>query len=192
MATPNQEANTIINVFVNNWVCLHGFPIEPHSDQNKNFESAVLKEMCELYSIKKTWTAPLHLQLNGMVERLNWTVKEYFPKVVNEQQKDIPEFLLAYPSAVNDSTSRLPAKIIFGTEIKLPGDLEFDVKSANSPTERDTTYTGKENELHECVRTRIKMHSDKMKARCDRAANTEGYREGRFGLFPKLQTSSNN
>ena len=66
------------------------------------------------------------------------------------------------------------AKVIFGTEIKLSGDLEFGVKPA---TESHATYTGKEeslNELHEFVRTCLKMVSDRIKARYDRAATTEG------------------
>ena len=122
---------------------------------------------------------------------------------MTEHQKDwdehIPTFLLAYRSAVHDSTCRSPAKVIFGTKIKLPGDLEFGVKPA---TESDATYTGKKNslnELHEFVRTRIKLVSDRMKARYDRAANTEGFQEGQLvllynpqrkkGLSPKLQTS---
>ena len=159
-AIPYQEASAITNVFVNNWVCRYGVPIELHSDQGRNFESAVFKEICELYDIKKTQTTPLHPQSDGMVERFNRTLDEYLRKVVSEQQKDwdehIPRFLLAYRSAVHDSTSKSPAKVIFGTEIKLPGDLEFDVKPS---TEDGATYPKKEqslNELHEFVRTRIK------------------------------------
>ena len=122
---------------------------------------------------------------------------------MSEQQKDwdehIPRFLLTYRSTVHASTSRSPAKVIFGTEIKLPSDLEFGVKPA---TERDATYTGKEdslNELHEFVSTRIRIVSDRMKARYDCAANTEGFHEGQLvllynlqrkkGLSPKIQTS---
>ena len=124
-------------------------------------------------------------------------------KVVSEQRKDldehIPRFLLAYRSAVHDSTSKSPGKVIFGTEIKLPGDLEFDVKPS---TEDDATYTKKEqglNELHEFVRTRIKIVSDRLKASYDGAANTEDFQEGQLvllynpqrkkGLSPKLQAS---
>ena len=84
---------------------------------------------------------------------------------------------MTYRSAVHDSTSRSLAKAIFGTDIKLPGDLEFGVKPG---PERDATYTGKEkslNELHKFVCTRIKMVSDRMKARCDRSANREDFHE---------------
>ena len=100
---------------------------------------------------------------------------------MSAQQKDwdghIPSFLLAYRSEVHDSISRSPAKIFFVTEIKLHGGSEFGVKPG---AEKDATYTGKEeslNELHEFVRTRIKMVSDRKKARYDREANTEGFHE---------------
>ena len=87
-----------------------------------------------------------------MIEWFNRTLEEYLRKAVSEQQKDwdehIPRFLLAYRSAVHDSTSRSPAKVIFGTEIKLPCDLEFGIK----PTiERDATYIGKEESLNELL-----------------------------------------
>ena len=81
----------------------------------------------------------------------------------------------------------------------MPGDLEFGVKLA---IDRGDTYTGKEerlNELHEFVRTRINMVSDRMKVRYDSAANMEGFHEEQLvllynpklkkGLSPKLETS---
>ena len=88
----------------------------------------------------------------------------------------IARFVLAYRSAVYDSTSRSPAEVIFGTEINLPGDLEFGV---NPVTGKDAAYTGKEslNELHELGGTLIKMVNDRMKARYDPAANMEDFRE---------------
>ena len=114
-----------------------------------------------------------------MVERFNRTPEEYLRKVVNEQQKDwdelISRFLLAYLSAVHDSTSKSPAKVIFWTKIKLIGDWEFGVKPA---TEGDATHTGKEeslNELHEFLRTHIKMVSDRIKARYDTHSGRRDY-----------------
>lgn len=203
-AIPNQEAKTVVSVFVNNWICRFGVPIELHSDQGRNFESAIFKEMCEVYGIRKTRTTPLHPQSDGMVERFNRTLEDYLKKVVSAQQKDwdehIPTFLLAYRSAVHDSTSKTPAKIIFGAELKLPGDLQFGIKPTppNEDADNSTQAQNELNELHNFVRTRIKMTSDKMKARYDMAANTEGFTEGQLvllfnpqrkkGLSPKLQT----
>ena len=69
-AIPNQEANTITNVVVYNWVCRYGVPIDLHSDQGRNFESGVFKEIYDLCGIKKTRTTPLHPQSDGTLEKL--------------------------------------------------------------------------------------------------------------------------
>ena len=145
--------------------------------------------MCEIYGTK-TRATPLYLRRNG--KRFNRILEEYLRKVVSEQQKDwdehIPRFLLAYRYTVYNSSSRSPAKVIFGTEIKPPGDLEFLV--VEPTTERDDTCTGKEeslNELHEFVRTRIKMVSNRMKARYERATNMEDFHEGQLVLLYNLQ-----
>ena len=200
-AIPNQEAKTIVDVFGKNWVCRYGVPSEIHSDQGRNFESAIVKEMCDSYEIKKTRTTPLHPQSDGMVERFNRTLEEHLRKVVDSGQKDwddhIPKFLLSYRSAIHDSTSCTPAKVLFGNELKLPGDLIFGAK----PGDHGNNKEGLRNtfgDIHDSVRRRIQMVSNRMKARYDRAANTDGFHEGQSvllfnpqrkkGLCPKLQS----
>lgn len=44
IAIPNQEAETIAQVFVKEFVCRYGVPLELHTDQGKNFESILLAE----------------------------------------------------------------------------------------------------------------------------------------------------
>ena len=113
------------------------------------------------------------------MELFNKTLEEYLRKIVSEQQKDwdeqIVRFLLAYQYAAYDATSRSPAKVSFGTKIKLPGDLEFSTKPA---TEGDATYVGKVESLNEVqifVLTRIKIVSDRMKARYNKTKPTLTY-----------------
>jgi hypothetical protein len=45
---PNQEAVTVSNALMENWICRHGLPLEMHSDQGRNFESNVFQGVCEL------------------------------------------------------------------------------------------------------------------------------------------------
>ena len=40
-ALPNQKAKTVATTVVNEFVCRFGVPLELHSDQGSNFESAV-------------------------------------------------------------------------------------------------------------------------------------------------------
>ena len=48
---PNQETGTVAEALVNKVVCRFGVPLELHSDEGRNFESAVFSEMCNLLRI---------------------------------------------------------------------------------------------------------------------------------------------
>ena len=47
-AMPNMEAGTVAELFVSRFVCQFGVPDVLHTDQGRNFESALLKEVCQL------------------------------------------------------------------------------------------------------------------------------------------------
>ena len=51
---PNQEATTVAEVFVKEFVAQFGVPLMLHSDQGRNFESIVFSEMCALLGITNT------------------------------------------------------------------------------------------------------------------------------------------
>ena len=85
---PNQEATTVAEKLVNEFICRFGVPRELHSDQGRNFESKVFAEICKLLDIEKTRTTPLHPQSDGQVERFNRTVVEMLHGKIKEDQKD--------------------------------------------------------------------------------------------------------
>ncbi|KAG5888709.1 hypothetical protein JTB14_035774 [Gonioctena quinquepunctata] len=130
-ALPNQEAITVADVLVKEWICRFGIPMELHSDQGRNFESNLFQEICLLLNIRKTRTTALHPQSDGMVERMNRTINRHLSKVVSDHQRDWDQylhlFLMAYRSAVHESTGQTPASIIMGRELRLPCDLKFGI-----------------------------------------------------------------
>ena len=116
---PNQEACTVAKLLVKEVVCRFGVPLLIHSDQGRNFESAVFTEMCQLLGIQKTRTTAHHPQSDGMVERFNRTIKDQLAKFVDyHHQRDwdehIPYLMLAYRSAIHESTGCTPAKLCLG------------------------------------------------------------------------------
>ena len=71
---PNQEAITIAKVLVDEMFCRFSPPEQLHSNQGRQFESSIMKEVCEILGIKKSRTSPYHPQCDGLVERFNRTL----------------------------------------------------------------------------------------------------------------------
>ncbi|GFU86001.1 retrovirus-related Pol polyprotein from transposon 412 [Trichonephila clavipes] len=111
----DQEAPTVAEAVVQHWISRYGVPLQLHSDQGRNFVSAVLKGVCELLGIDKTKTTPLHPQSDGMVERFNRTILNNLSLMVSKNQQDwdqkVPLFLLAYRSAVHETTGYSPSQM---------------------------------------------------------------------------------
>ncbi|XP_034945008.1 uncharacterized protein [Chelonus insularis] len=68
---PNHQASTIAEALVTQIFCRYGVAIEIHSDQDREFESEIFKEVMSLFGIKKTRTTPLYPRSNGLVKRLS-------------------------------------------------------------------------------------------------------------------------
>ena len=65
----NIRAKTIAEIFLSQVMLRHGIPMEVYTDQGKNFEFRIFRELLQLLGIKKTRTSALHPQSNSQVER---------------------------------------------------------------------------------------------------------------------------
>ena len=201
---PNQEARTIADVLVKEFVCRFGVPLSIHSDQGRNFESALFAEICHLMGIKKTRTTPYHPQSDGMVERFNRTLEMELSKFAEHQQKDwdehIPFLMMAYRSAVHSTTGCSPAKMMLGRELKLPVDLIFgrpEEEILQTPVEYVLTLQERLERVHGFARAHLREMSNKMKDRYDTLLEGQLLDVGdavwlhnpqrKKGLSPKLQ-----
>ena len=202
-AVPNQESRTIADCLVEELFCRFGVPLELHTDQGRNFESNLLREVLERLGIHKTRTTPLHPQSDGMVERYIKTLEEHLKKVVANHQRDwdvrVPLFLLAYRSSIHDTTGLTPANLVFGRELRLPCDLMFGSPPGAEQPAVDYVegLVDRLHDAHEMARQHIQVASDRMKTRYDRRANSQDFQQGDLvwlyrpirtkGRCPKLQ-----
>ncbi len=77
----DQRAETCAAAFVAEFVCHFGIPGQLHSDQGRQFESALWDEMCKLLHITKTRTTALHPQGDEQAERSVKTVTAVLAKL---------------------------------------------------------------------------------------------------------------
>ncbi|GFY07907.1 retrovirus-related Pol polyprotein from transposon 412 [Trichonephila clavipes] len=124
---PDQDASTVAEVLFQHWMSLFGVPLQLHSDQGRNFDSAVCKRLCEILAIDKTRTTALHPQSDGMAERFNRTILNSLSLLLSSNQEDwdkkLPFFLLVYRSTVHETTGYSPSQMLFGHKLRLPADL---------------------------------------------------------------------
>ena len=100
------------------------------SDQGKQYESALFREMCKLLEINKTRTTPLHPRSDGMIERMIRIINDMLSKYIKSHQKDWDQCLdfitMAYNSTPHESTGISPYKLVFGREMSFPIDIITD------------------------------------------------------------------
>ena len=182
----NQEASTIARVFVNEFVCRFGAPLQVLSDQGRNFEGRILKDACTLLHIDKSRTTSYNPKANGTCERFNRTLQNMISMYCNQNQRNwdeyIPQLLMAYRSTKNGSTDQTPNQMVLGRDITLP--MEAVVPNVHQPrTHVDTTeYVIKlQKQLrhtHELARKSLKRSVTYQKKRYDLAAQKRKFEKG--------------
>ena len=206
-AIPDQEAAMVATKVVEEFVARMGVPRQIHSDQGRNFEAAVFQEMCALLGIEKTRTTPLHPQSDGMVERYNRTLEAMLAKFVSENQRDwdehLPLVMMAYRTAVRETTGCTPCSMMLGREAAVPVDLLFGRPGQECAPDIGTECARQLRErmaaVHRFAREHLHLESDREKRYYDhRGAHQNTFNRGdavwlynprrRKGLSPSCNT----
>ena len=89
--------------------------------------SALMRELYRILGVRGIRTRPYHPQTDGMVKRLNQTLKLMLKKVADDERRNwdklIPLILFAYRDAVQESTGYTPFELACTHEVKGPLDV---------------------------------------------------------------------
>ena len=130
-----QTAQATARILWDNFICHYGFPEKFISDQGRNFESDLIKELCKIAGVKKVHTTPYHPQGNGQCERFNSTLCNMLGTLSEDEKSDWKSHLgymtHAYNYTKHASTTYFPYYLMFGRHPRLPIDIEFGLNKPN-------------------------------------------------------------
>ncbi|XP_012822696.2 uncharacterized protein LOC105947845 [Xenopus tropicalis] len=138
--TKDQKASTVAKVLWEKFFIHYGLPSRLHSDQGRDFESRLIKELLQLLHIEKSRTTPYHPQGDALPERFNRTLLDMLGTLPVEDKKSwskhVEAMVHAYNSTRHDSTGFSPYFLMFGREPRLPLDVQLGV-STDGVSHRD-------------------------------------------------------
>ncbi|KAL7841512.1 hypothetical protein SRHO_G00252030 [Serrasalmus rhombeus] len=135
--TKDQKAITVARCLWEQFFIHYGFPEHLHSDQGRDFDSQIVKELCALVGTKKVRTSPYYPRGNP-VERYNCTLLSMLGTLREREKTKWREYVKplthAYNCTKNEVTGYSPYELMFGRQPRLPIDIAFGlpVKGASS------------------------------------------------------------
>ncbi len=172
-ALPNQEAETIVRA-LEEIFARHGMPSVLLTDQGRNFESHLVKSVCQLFGIEKRRTTAYHPQTDGLCERFNGVLKALLRMKVNNDKDDwdeqLPHALLAYRVSKQSSTGVTPFEMLYGRDVRLPIGAEQDeiqAKPTHGPAKYLEDLKKRQDDIRKIVVEKLKKAQQKQKKNYD-------------------------
>jgi transposase InsO family protein len=165
--TKNQTASTTAKVLFDQFFVHYGFPDRIHSDQGANFESHLIKELCNLAGISKSHTTPYHAMGNGLCERFNQTLLKMLGTLPENKKADWKSYVAplvhAYNVTIHESTGFSPYFIMFGRQPKLALDALLGIHIEENTSKSRNEYVRK-------LRDKLSLAYNKAKQTADKTA----------------------
>nr|XP_012235011.1 PREDICTED: uncharacterized protein LOC105679521 [Linepithema humile] len=128
-------AETVAKQLFTHWIARYGTPARITTDQGRQFESDLFKQLTKLTGSQHMRTTVYHLAANGMIERLHRQLKAAIKAHETEAwTKLLSVILLGIRAAIKEDLGATPAKLVYGETIRLPGQLLEQQKRKEEPT----------------------------------------------------------
>ena len=122
--TPYKSADTIVSIFINQYLPVHMCPRYILSDNGTEFKNHLMDQVLQQLGIEHIFFAPYHPQNNGKLEvfhkYLKPTLKKLCKKDPSNWDKYINQVLASYRVTPNLATAEMPYFLVYGRDHNLP------------------------------------------------------------------------
>lgn len=124
-------APTVAKALYAGWIARFGTPETITSDQGRQFESEVFKELTRLLGVHHIHATAYHPQSNGIIERFHRTLKASLMCAGGRDWHDrLPLVLLGLRSAYREDLKCSSAELVYGQALRIPGEF-YDPPTSN-------------------------------------------------------------
>lgn len=198
--TRDQQANTVADVLVRQGFHLFGVQSRIHSDQGRNFESKVIKQLCDMYGIKSTRTTTYHPEGNGQCERFNRTLHDLLHTIPPDRKKRWPQYLsqitYSHNITAHHATGLAPYYVMFGREPQLPVDFILGTDQEDPSQETPEEWVRQHQEslrvVHDHVRLQLEAKAEKRNQKHNQQVTDPGLEEGELVYLRNHQVRGRN
>ena len=173
-ALPSFDTNSIAQVLLYEVVLKHGVPRRFITDNGTNYISQAMQAVCQRLGITKSNTSVEHPQSDGLVKRLNRTIKGALAIYVEQTPTLWDQYLPFVTFAINTSkqasTGKSPFELMYGRMATLP--TTTALKVSDSSQHNTKTWIAYLNHyiplLHQEARNNIQKAQERQKKYYDR------------------------
>jgi transposase InsO family protein len=173
--TRTQTAKTTAEAFFYNFIVHYGLSKRIHSDQGANFESKIIKELCNITGMGKSRTTHYHPMENGMTERFNRTLLNILGTLDSNQKKDwklhVAGLVHVYSCTRQPTTGLPPYFLMFGRTPRSPVEITFglEVEGKKEPsTKYVETMKERLKKAYELASRSPRTAQERQKSGCDK------------------------
>ena len=162
----DKSAQSVAQAIINEIICKHASPRALLSDNGTEFNNAMLKEICDVFQIRKCNIVSYSPQANGKAERANRRILDILRHIAASSSSWdtwIPQVACSLNSAIHSSCNESPHFILYGTDKRLP--YEF-LSSQPRPMYNFDDYVRLRladfQRIHQFIHTRLTASQDEM------------------------------